>query len=193
MLAPPFRWPFNRKTVTFPTIVGQTDYQQALPAWGFLETQWLTDPAGKIHQLAGKAGLAVTSDKGRPTEMAIQFDDNQGGITFRLKNAPDQAYIINGDYQCAPAAITSFAGTWGSVSDQFGFVYNLGFLTLLSLLVNDSRFPIFERWFIGRLLGVQDGITDQERDIFLGNWANLSKTMTRAQGAVATGNAGRGQ
>ncbi len=193
MLAPPFKWAFNRRTVTFSTAIGQTDYVQTLPNWGFLETQWLVDPTGTIHQLGGKAALAVSSDKGRPTELAIQYDDNANGITFRLKNAPDKVYVINADYQAAASNIQSFAATWGVVSDQFGFVYNLGFLTILSLLVNDSRFPIFERWFLGRLLGVQDGITDQERDIFLGNWMNLSKTVTRAQGAVQMGNAGRGQ
>jgi hypothetical protein len=193
MLAPPFRWAFNRRSVIFPTVVGQTDYTQVIANWGFLETQWLSDPLGLIHQLNGKSSLAVASEKGRPTDLAIQYDDNVNNITFRVKNAPDKIYIVHADYQAAPPNIQSFAQTWGNVSDQFGFVYNLGFLTMLSLLVNDSRFPIFERWFLGRLLGVQDGITDQERDIFLGNWTNLSKTITRAQGQVAAGSAGRGQ
>lgn len=197
MLAAPFRWRWNRGTFSFGTVVTTpvvtTDYLVNIPDFGFLEDQWLVDPNSKVHQLKGEISLAVDSSVSRPTLIAPQFDDNAGNITFRLQNSPDQVYTVNGNYQRKPGLLTSFAAPWGVVPDEFSFVYNYGFLTLVALLINDSRFPIFEKWFIGRLLGLQDGLDDQARDIFLGNWMNLSRTVSRTQGAAQGGNAGRAQ
>jgi hypothetical protein len=77
------------------------------------------------------------------------------------------------------------------VPDEFSYIYNDGFLAMMMLLVNDSRFPIFENYFISRLLGAQDGLTDQERDIFLANWMRVLQTVTRSQGNTNAGVAGR--
>lgn len=192
MLSAPFRWRWNRGTMNFSVATADgTDYVQAAPDFGFLETQWLTDAGGYVYELNGALALAVSGDIGRPSEIAPQFDDNAGNITFRVKPQPDASYTANLDYQKKPGLITSFASPWGSVSDEFSFIYNLGFLTLMALLINDSRFPIFEQWFISRLLGVQDGLSDQERVIFLGNWQQMMATLNRGAGAVQSGLAGR--
>lgn len=192
MLSPPFKWPFNRTSSSFGiSTAGGTDYARAIPDLGFLETQWLTDATGYVYELNGAVSLAISADTGRPSEMSQQFDDNQGNITFRVKPSPDQAYIVFLNYQKKPALLTSYGSPWGPVSDHFSFVYNFGFLTILSLLTNDSRFPIFEQWFVSRLLGVQDGLTEQEKIIFLGNWQALMATLNRSAGAVQSGLAGR--
>lgn len=196
ILQAPFRWRWNRGTFTFETVVTTpptTDYSVAIADFGFLEETWLTDPTGKVYQLNGDVSLAVDSTATRPTKIAAQFDDNAGNITFRVANPPDKVYTVGGNYQRKPGLITSPASVWGDVPDEFGFVYNLGFLTLVSLLINDSRFPIFEKWFIGRLLGLQDGLDDQARDIFLGQWMQTTRTAQRSQGATQGGMAGRSQ
>ena len=55
----------------------------------------------------------------------------------------------------------------------------------MALLTNDSRFPIYEKWFIGRLLNAQSGLSAQERNIFLANWTMAMSTLKQADVAGA--------
>lgn len=195
ILGAPFRWRFNRNTFTFPTVVTvppTTDYAVTINDLGFVENIWLVDADGNTWELTGELSLAVDNNVSRPTLYALQNDDNDGHITFRLQNAPDLVYTVNGCYQKKAGLITSPGSQWGVVPDEFSYIFNMGFLTMTSLLVNDSRFPIFEKWFIGALLGAQDGLSTQEKNIFLGNWMADLATVARAQGNVNQGIAGRG-
>ena len=196
ILGPPCKWRFNRNTFSFTiTNAGGTDYVKNLSDFGFLETQWTKDATGTIYQLGGALSLAMPSsnDQRRPVKMAPEYDDNAGNITFRMDSTPDANYTVYGDYQKKATLLTSAASNWGVVPDEFAYIFNWGFLCIMSLLINDSRFPIFENYFIARLLGAQDGLSDQERSIFVGNWMALAGTMTRATGAVNSGVAGRGK
>ena len=191
ILGPPFCWRFNRNTLSFSISSGAgTDYAESLPDFGFLETQWLTDGT-TVHELGGAVSLAKTTASARPTKIAPQYDDNAGNITFRVNRLPDKSYTVNGDYQKKAVLMTSPASPWGVVPDEFCYIFNQGFLALLAVLVNDSRFPVFENYFVSRLLGAQDGLTDQQRNIFVGNWTNLAATLKRSDGAVISAIAGR--
>jgi hypothetical protein len=192
ILGPPFKWSFNRGSFSFPIAKdGQTDHVVALADFGFLDTQWLTDNNDKIYQVSGAVSLAKEGSRSRPTKMAPQFDDDAGNITFRFNSVADQDYTAYIDYQKRIKLMSSPGSTWGVVPDRFAYIYDQGFLAMMSLLVNDARFPIFEQYFLARLLGAQDGLTDQERDIFIGNWANVAQTLTRSQAAVAGAVRGR--
>jgi hypothetical protein len=191
MLAPPMRWRFNRKNVSFAITSAGTDYTQAVAGFGFIETQWLVDGSGVSHAMNGAISLGVEGAVGRPERIAPQYDDNAGNITFRVDKKPSENYTVFLDYQQKPPILTSPASLWAPVPDEFLHIYNYGFLCLMSLLVNDSRFPIYEGYFIARLLGVQDGLTDQERNIFVANWTALAQTLKRSDGAVTAGNASR--
>jgi hypothetical protein len=193
MLAAPCRWRFNRGTWTFVTIVGTNDYVVTLNDLGFMEDQWLVDSSGNTTQLDGFISLAKESSQGRPNQIAAQNDNNAGSITFRLKNAPDQIYTANGVYQKKAPLLTSPASPFAPVPDEFGFCFLNGYLAYMSLLVNDSRFPIFDKWFVSALLGLQDGMSEQEKNIFLGNWMADLSTVARSQGRVNAGVAGRSQ
>jgi hypothetical protein len=192
ILGPPFRWRFNRATITQAiTSGGGTDYVKSVPDFGFLETQWLTDGQGGIFQLGGAVALAKASGTSRPTRMSVEFDDNAGNLTFRFSDIPDVNYTMNADYQKKAPLLTSPAQALGVVPDEFAHIFNKGFLAWMMLLNNDSRFPIFENYFVSSLLSAQDGLSDQERSIFLADWMRLSQTLVRAQGAVNSGVAGR--
>jgi hypothetical protein len=193
MLGPPCRWRFNRSNFSFPITSAGTDYSQSVPTLGFMETMWLADPAGKIHALNGAISMAPNPAPGRPEKLAAQYDDNAGNITFRTDKTPDQNYTVYLDFQRKATLLTSAGSPWGGVPDEFNYIFNQGFLCLMSLLVNDSRFPIFENYFIGRLLGAQDGLTDQERNIFIANWVAMAGTLGRGQGSMNAGIAGRGK
>lgn len=191
MLGPPMKWRFNREEINFPVTSANTDYLISVSQLGFIETQWCVDAAGQYLPLGGALSLPVNGAQGRPERLAPQFDDNAGGITFRLDKKPDKNYTVYCDFQKKAPLMTSAASEWAPVPDEFNYIFNQGFLCIMSLIVNDSRFPIFENYFISRLLGAQDGLTDQERNIFVGNWAAFVQTMARSQGAVNAGIAGR--
>jgi hypothetical protein len=192
MLGAPFKWRFNRNSFTLPiTGVDGTDYSVALPDMGFLECQWLVDGNAKIYELKGDTAIAKQSATGRPLTIAMQYDDNAGNVTFRVDRVPDQDYIISGDYQKKAVQMTSPGSPWGVVPDEFGYLFNNGFLAMAMLLVNDSRFPIFDGYFVNRLLGAQDGLSEQQRDIFVGNWTRQMQTLKRADLSTQIGIAGR--
>ena len=194
VLGPPFIWRQNRGTFSVPISMGLgTDYVVSLPTLGRIETQWLLDSKGQYTELSGAVCLAKVGVNRRPTKVAPQYDDNQGNITFRFNSIPDQNYTAFFDYQQKAQLITSWANPWGVIPDECGYIYNTGFLSLGALLVNDARFGIWEREFVGSLLGAQDGLDEQAKQIFLGQWLNDMRTVTRSQGAVQGGVAGRGQ
>jgi hypothetical protein len=193
MLGPPCRWRFNRNIFTFPTVQGTIDYTVTVNDLGFIEDAWIIDGSGSIYPLNGALTLVPDQTQTRPTQIAPQSDNNAGGILFRISQAPDAVYTVNGVYQKKAPLLTSVASPWAPVPDEFMYVYNQLFLCFNSLLVNDSRFPIFEKWGIAALLGAQDGLSEQEKNILFGQWMADISTVTRAQGKVNAGVAGRGQ
>jgi hypothetical protein len=190
MLGPPLRWRWNRREVNFPITGATTDYLRSVANYGFLEMAWLLDGSGNQHPLGGALALTVNPDLKRPEKMAEQFDDNAGNITFRFDAIPDQPYTCYVDYQQSAPLLTSPASGWSPVPDYFNYVYSWGYLAAISLLVNDARFPIFEKYFIGRLLGAQSGLSEQERNIFLANWAASMVTLKKSDMLGAAGLSG---
>jgi hypothetical protein len=190
MLGPPLRWRQNRREISFVIGGGGIDYARSVANFGFIEAAWVVDGEGNQHPMNGALALSVNPDEGRPERIAPQFDDNAGTITFRFDKAPGQAYTCYVDFQQTAPLMTSPASSWGPVPDYFNFIFNFGFLAVMSLLVNDARFPIFEKYFIGRLLGAQSGLSEQERNIFLANWATSMTTMKRADAMAGMGIAG---
>lgn len=192
ILGAPFVWRFNRATVTISiSTAGGTDYTLSVPNLGRIENQWLVDSNNKIWELKGAVEMAKVNAQRRPLEVAPVYDDNAGNITFRFSSIADANYTAFIDYQQKAPLITGPAQSFGPVPDEFGYVFNTGFLTWASLLVNDARFPIWEKWFIGALLGAQDGLDEQAKAIFLGDWLRSTASASRSQGLVQSGVSGR--
>jgi hypothetical protein len=180
MLGPPMRWRQNRVEISFAITGAATDYLRSVASFGFIENAWLVDVAGDQHPLSGALALTVNEDTARPQKIAPQFDDNAGNITFRFDSVPDQPYTAYVDFQQSAPPLTSPASGWTPVPDYFNYIFNFGYLAIMSLLVNDARFPIFEKYFIGRLLGAQSGLSEQEKNIFLANWAMAMGTLKKS-------------
>jgi hypothetical protein len=193
ILGSPFVWRFNRAGASIAiSSGGGTDYTVSLPLLGRIETQWLVDASGTIYALKGAVELAKVSSSRRPQEVAPVYDDNAGNITFRFDTVPDKNYTAFFDYQQKAPLLTGTARAFGPVPDEFGYVFNTGFLAWASLLVNDARFPIWEKWFIGALLGAQDGLDEQAKAIMLGQWLAATRSMTRSDASGKMGSAGLG-
>lgn len=89
--------------------------------------------------------------------------------------------------------MTSMASTWGPIPDHLSYIYDWGFLGFCSLLAKDARAPIFLSKFASHLLGSQDGLTAQQRNIFLGDFLALMgqqqrESMSTQQGAMGRAN-----
>lgn len=198
ILAPPFRWPWNRATFTFQTELPINngapivDYVKAIDDFGFIEQVYVTDGSNTpLPPLQVRPSLPVDFTVSRPTELAVQYDDGAGNLTFRLKNAPDKVYTISGDYQRKAPLIPCLAFTFGPVPDELALLFQTGFLAELSLLVNDARYPIFRRQFASTILSLQDGLDATAKSIFLEDYLGSVTSAQRAQGALNQGLQGR--
>jgi hypothetical protein len=196
ILGPPFRWPWNRATFHIaldPAVNawGQ-DYELVLPDFHFVEKLWITDTDGKVTEITNIASsLSAESAIKRPSSAAMNLQDDQGNVTLRLNAQPDEAYQIDGFYQKSAVIITSLASTWGPIPDHLSYIYDWGFLGFCSLLTKDARAPIFLAKFASHLLGSQDGLTAQQRNIFLGDFLALMGQQTRESMATQQGAMGR--
>jgi hypothetical protein len=202
MLGPPFTWPWNRDNlvVSIPNtdgsgnpIVPLQDYATLLPSFGFLEKAWLTDSKNNVKELAIRNVLAQESNVQRPQSVAVQQQDEDGYVTLRLNTIPDQAYMLAGVFQNASAQMTSLAASWGPIPDNLGYIVDWGFLSFVSMLTKDARFPIFAQKFIAHLLGAQDGLSALQRNIFLGQWLDVIAEPQRTQATTQQGVAARQQ
>jgi hypothetical protein len=197
MLGPPFKWPWNRGSFTITLDPSETswgqDYLLTLTDYHFAEKIWLTDPAdGKVIEISNIASsLSAESAVKRPSSAAMNLQDDAGNVTLRLNALPDVAYVIEGYYQRAPVLMSSLANTWKPIPDHLAFIYDWGFLGFCSLLTKDARAPIFLAKFASHLLGSQDGLTAQQRNIFLGNFLELMGQQQREGLSVQQGAMGR--
>ena len=196
MLGPPFKWPWNRGGFHIDLDPAETtwgqDYLLPLPNYHFAEKIWLTDQDDKVTEITNvTTALSTESAIKRPSSAAMFLQDNLGNVTLRLNTLPDAAYMIDGLYQRAPVWMTSLAATWAPIPDHLSFIYDWGFLGLISLLVKDARAPIFLGKFASHLLSSQDGLTAQQRNLFLGNFLDLMNQQGREQLATQQGAQGR--
>lgn len=193
ILGPPFKWNYNRGSFTVNAEEDAQDYFVELGDFGFLEQVWLTDPNGKVSEIEIRGTLAAESAIKRPSSAAAQLLDDSGNITLRINTNPDQPYEVDALYQKAPVLMSSMANTWGPIPDHLGYIYDWGFLSFVSLLTKDARFPIFGQKFVSHLLGAQEGLTALQRNIFLGNFLEVVNQQGRAQMQTQQGVAARGQ
>jgi hypothetical protein len=196
MLGPPFKWPWNRGGFSVSLDSSETSWEQdyflQLADYHFAEKIWLTDPTGKVTEIANiVSALSTESVVKRPSSAAMYLQDSDGNVTLRLNTVPDEAYTIDGLYQRAPVWMTSLACGWAPIPDHLAFIYDWGFMGFISLLVKDARAPIFLGKFASHLLSSQDGLTAQQRNIFMGNFLDLMNQQGREQLATQQGAQGR--
>lgn len=191
ILGAPFAWPWNRsQSAPISCAAGQQDYTVPLTDFGFIEKAWIT-LAGVTTEIEVVSPLAVDSTQARPAHIAVQQDDGEGSITFRLMPAPDAAYVLTVLYQKKCLAMSSLASRWAPIPDELGYIYQYGFLALSLMVTQDARFPIFNDRFVAHLLGAQDGLTSLQRSIFLAGWLDVMAMGQRAQAGTQQGMAGR--
>lgn len=183
LLSPPFCWNWNRASVSFPTVVGQQDYVVSVPTYGFIEKAHYLDPTGKISEITNVQGvLAIGTEPGTPVFIAPQVDDNAGNITFRLLPTPDQIYTVTVTFQKRiPALMSTTASTWAPIPDHYSQLYQWGFLSMVCAYFDDPRWAQFSQKFVSAVLGMAEGLEEEQRNVFQQTWLNMvSEQQTRS-------------
>jgi hypothetical protein len=124
----------------------------------------------KWYELTTKLVLGLDNVEDRPQFISAQEDDGSGNITFRLMPMPDTAYPVALTLQQKPPVIDSIEATWNPIPDEYSRLYDWGFLALFYLFADDPRFGSANQKFVTQLLSVNEGLTETQRNIFLGNW-----------------------
>jgi hypothetical protein len=138
-------------------------------------------------ELTVKNNLSLDSVTGRATFISPESEDANGNMTFRVMPSPDEAYPISIHAMLTPPQITSVNQTWAPLPDYLQNVYTLGFLSFMMAFNDDPRAPMYNSQFKAAILARQDGLTQEERDIFLNNWDMLTsrQQMNAQQGTTA--------
>jgi hypothetical protein len=200
----PFVWEHNRSTCTF-TCAGnaaggaQTDYPLTQANFGFIESAYLTVPAGysgdtvgKIYQLPLQRSLEKSWDPDRPQFISIFTDNGSGSLVFRVQNAPDANYPVVLTIQQMTSLITNLNSFW-PMPDKYIHIVNYGFMALAMLYANDGRWQQMNVKFVAHLLGAQSGLDENQKNIFLASWAQLTQQVIAIGPKTNQGYASRGQ
>lgn len=174
------------------------DYTIATPEFSHIEHASVLDLDSqgnptKWYELTVRDTLALDSSQNRPEFIGPHVEDGNGNTTFRVMGSPDKAYPVSIHIQLAAPQITSINQTWAPIPDYMQYVYNWGFLALMWQFADDpARAAYASDRFVSALLGRVEGLTEEERNIFLANWNNMMTSGAenmRAQMGVA----GRGK
>jgi hypothetical protein len=184
ILAPPFAWQWNRSVVTFNTVIGQSDYTQSLPTFGWIEkaTVEYTIPTNPpIVELEIASLLTASGKPNRPFKISVANDDNAGNITFRLMAIPDQVYNVTIIYQNAPIRVTSLSQTWAPIPDKYNFLYERAMLAHLHGMYDAATYVMELQLFFRQLVGCSEGLSDSAKAIFLEDRLAQLRTETASQ------------
>lgn len=202
ILGPPFTWRWNRNTVSVTLSAGIQDYSQAVSDFGFIETASVGTSSGffEIRQIKNQLPKTSTNTSflGRPNFVAAQNDDNAGNITFRFVPVPDASIGGNAasiTYQKKPTLFTTGAGsttnvTWAPIPDEYSYVYNHGFLAMCMLYWDDPRWQVELPRFLSSLIGISEGLSETQKNIFLENWMGSQLQIHRLGGLAQQGTVG---
>lgn len=117
--------------------------------------------------------LGAGAEVGTPNSIAPQTDDNAGNITFRILPVPDATYQVTVIFQKSiPALITTTATTWAPIPDKYAYVYEWGFLALMAAYLQDAKWTSYNQKFVAALLGIAEGISEDQKNIFQKAWLN---------------------
>lgn len=168
------------------------DYQIPVPEFSHIEHASVLDISqtpNKWYAIEVNNNLTPDSATARPRFICPLAEDGNGNVSFRVMPAPNQNYPINVRIQSAAPQLTGVNQSWAPIPDYMEYVYNWGFLALMYLFADDSRFQLANQKFTAGLLGRAEGLTEEEKNVFLNTWNNITvpQQMQAQQGIQARG------
>jgi hypothetical protein len=194
IMAPPFKWSWNRvENSSLVCTPGVTDYIITLANWGYLEKATSVDTNGNRFEIEINQVLSKESKQNRPMQIAPLLDDNAGNITFRIMPAPDQAYTISLTFQkAAPFAVAPLGTTtWAPIPDRYAFLYERGMLAHMYAMYNQQMYALNIEIFFRQLVAAAEGLTETEKAIFLEDQLRIVRTGQNSALGVSQGKQSR--
>lgn len=141
----------------------------------------------KWWELTVKNDLSLESSQNRPEFIGAHRQTGNGNVTFRMFSAPDKKYPVSVHVQLAAPTVTSMNQTWAPLPDYLQYIYDWGFLALMWQFADDPRSAYANNQFKAALLGRQEGLSEEQKNIFLNNWQALQDgySMKMQQGIQA--------
>lgn len=164
----------NTGTITAAT---NQDYIVAAPEFSHIDyaaIQDINQTPAKWYELKEQDHLSLDSIRKRPEFINPQSQDASGNMTFRLMSPPDKAYPVVINAMKAAPVLTSLNSTWAPIPDFMQYIVNWGFLSLTWAFADDPRFGMANQKFTAGLLARATGLSEQERNIFLNNWDQMT-------------------
>jgi hypothetical protein len=137
---------------------------------------------------------ALSEDRAldKPGFISTQMSDESGTTyTFRLMPIPENNYRVNLIYQESPTLLTDVSNTWG-VPNQIQYIYNYFFAFFMFDYFDDPRASKYRQLAVASLLARQSGLSETDRNLFLGNWLPIMQEEISTQGSATQGNQAKG-
>lgn len=176
-------------TGTFANTTTQ-DYTIPLPNFSHIEHASVLDITQTPNiwfELSVKNNLSQDSELARPQFIGPHVEDVNGNMTFRVQPAPSANFPISIHAQLVAPTVTSINQTWAPLPDFMQYIYNWGFLAQIWLFSDDPRFSVANQKFTSGILARAEGLSQEEKQIFLNNWNDLTglQQATHQQGMQA--------
>lgn len=187
----PLKWRWNRQDLTATTAANNSMATLSVlsPGLAFIERAYLSSPA---IELEIKQVLPTTEAPGRPSMVSPQLEStSNANITLIFAPIPDQVYTVNVIGQSAAPLFTALTQTWSPIPDYLGHIYNTGFLAFAMLYAQHPGFQLMFMRFLSSLVGASEGLTDQEKSVFIGNYQHLLQSQKDIENGQLLGTKGR--
>lgn len=166
------------------------DYTLPVPEFSHIEHASVLDinpTVPKWFELIVEDNLSLDSKPDRPRFINPHLEDGNGNFTFRVMPPPDKPYPISIHIQNTAPRVTSINQTWAPIPDYFQYIYTWGFMALIWHFSDDTRAPMANQKFLASLLSRAEGLSEEDRNIFMNNWHNLTglDQMKTQQGVQA--------
>ena len=113
--------------------------------------------------------LALDTSQKDPDFICVlnETGSNPNTQDFRVFPSPDQSYYLDILGQCSPVKITSLTTQLNPIPDRYIHILYQGFLAKCYEAAGDPRSDVAMDLFIRQVIGMNTGLSDVERNIFL--------------------------
>jgi hypothetical protein len=194
MLAPPFKWSWNRNSLTFNTVAGTQDYTSSVTDFGYAETATIAYPGNsRIVSLnvLNHTPLGESIDQQVPATIGVQQNTVGTSVKFRFLGVPDKIYAVVVWYQKFSPKISALSDTWVP-PDFMGYIYQRGFLAeLYEAFAQPSLAAQQRASFAAGLIANSEGLTLTEKNMFLAQYLGNMRMLQDSQLSTQVGTQAR--
>jgi hypothetical protein len=137
--------------------------------------------------------IGESSDVQQPVSLAVQSNDGQGNITFRVLGVPNGSYNVICTYQSAASSFTTLSSTWSPIPDYMVYIFTRGFTAHALEYKGDPRSAQEKVAFAAALLANAEGLDETQKNVFMSQYLANPMQSQSASLRVQQGTQARSQ